>query len=138
MRKQSILTSLVLGFIALYATGCASITPQKVANVARAGAYAGTAASLAEHPEWRPGFVLAQQELSGLSISTNLDIAQIMAIVNRLPVKELHSQTAQIIITSTTLVISGLELPPIPADKVKDLNLIAQAIAEGIKLGLGP
>jgi hypothetical protein len=120
-------------------TGCKTITPQRVAAVARSAAYGGTKAALKDHPQLAPGFDKAHDDLMEIATSTrtNLDIIEVVQILQRFPVKQFQSDTATIIVQSTTLLLMGVDLPPIPADRVKDVQLISRAIAEGIALARG-
>ncbi len=125
-------------------TGCAifgggSISTNDIARVARVvkvAASTGTQLSIQQHPEWGPGFELAQQDLLELSASTNIDFIQIMSIVQRLPVKQLQSPEAVLAITAGTMILSEFGGASISLDKVQQYPPIAKALAEGIRYGL--
>ena len=138
-RMKRLIAALLASSFIITLAGCKSITPQRVSAVARSAAFGGTKAALKEHPQWAAAFDQAQKDLMNIanSTATNLDIVEVVAIIQRLPVQELHSETATIIIQSTTILIMGVDLPPIPADRVKDVQLIARSIAEGIALARG-
>lgn len=136
---KKLITSLTVSSL-LFMNGCSTLTPNQVTNyaaVAEVAAFTGTSVALKQHPEWRPGFIEASAELKTIANSTNITITQIMMIVQRLPVKELQSDTAKLTITSATILLSGLNVPEMPADRIKQLQPIVVSIYTGIDMGIG-
>lgn len=130
--------AMLLGLSAL-SPGCSTLNQtdsQRVASAAKVAAYVGTSTALRNHPEWLPNFINARNDLKVLETADSLDIAQILAIINRLPVKELKSDTAAIVITSATILISEYGVSEIPLEKLKQLQPIVTAIRQGIDLEL--
>jgi len=64
-----------------------------------------------------------------------VDLATLLAIVNQLPVKELKSSTAKIIITSATILLEDYA-GSLPADRLAELRPLVSAIRQGLDLGL--
>lgn len=134
---KKIFASLLLCALALNFPGCAT-APQTTARIASAGkvaAYVGTAEFLRAHPEARIGFEAARDSLRVLETSGHVDLAMLLAIVNRLPVKELRSERALIIVTAATILITDFG-GALPLEQLDNLKPVARAIREGIELGL--
>jgi uncharacterized protein YceK len=137
MRTLNIV-ALCLIVVALF-TGCQSTpTSRDYSPAIKTAAYVGTFYALKEHPEWRPSFELAAVELNTLASADQIDIATIMAIVTRLPVDQLQSDEAVVIITSATLLLAeyGGGGRPIPLEQLQSLKPVAVALRDGINLGL--
>lgn len=124
-----------IGLITLAA--CSTMSPQTQSRV-RTGvtvaAYVGTIEALRSHPEYRLGFETAVAELKVLE-DGQIDTVKLLEIVNRLPVKELKSDRAQMIITAATIVLAD-EIGATPIEKLNDLKPVVSAIREGIERGL--
>lgn len=123
----------------LLGVGCAT-TPtgqRDIAPTIRVAAYMGTAYAVAEHPEWRPGFEQAVIDLTVIEQAPTIDLATILAVVARLPIKQIQNSKATILITGAIILLSdyGASLPP---DQMEKLRPIVKALREGIELGLGP
>jgi len=88
------------------------------------------------HPETRPAFTLAKKELLTLSQAENLDWVTLLAVVNRLPVKQLENERAKMLITVATITLSDYA-GALPLDRLKELQPLAGALAEGLTLALG-
>lgn len=95
----------------------------------------GTAIAISEHPEWRPQFEMAAAELYLIEQQEKIDFGTVLIVVQRLPVKELRSDTARIVFTSAGILLSQYGGPEIDVTKVK---IVVTALREGIELGLGP
>lgn len=122
----------------LLATGCAT-TPDGQRNIAptiKTAAYLGTAYALAERPEWRPGFTEARNDLALIEQAEQIDFVMVLAIVQRLPIKELSESKATILLTGAIILLGdyGRSLPP---DQLDKLRPVVKAMREGIELGLG-
>lgn len=119
--------------------GCASLTMSDVNRIAagaKEAATSGTREVLLSHPEWKPQFQLAADQLHTLATSPDITVQSILAIAKQLPVKELKSQDARIAFEAATFTISIINVPPVPAEAAGKLQPIAQAIADGINAGL--
>lgn len=110
-------------------------TVDRVVPAVKAAAMTGTVLVLREHPEWRPHFELAAQELAVLTTAEQIDFATVLNIVLRLPVKELQGDDAKLAIAGATILLSGYG-DSIPLDKIEQVRPIAKALADGIALGL--
>lgn len=119
-------------------TGCATnrTQNQRVASAAKVAAYVGTYEFLRDNPGARPHFVVARDALLTIEQSDHVDLATLLAIINQLPVKELRSDRAVLIITSATILLSDYA-GALPVEQLDELKPIAKAIREGIDLGLG-
>jgi len=113
-----------------------AIDTVRVATISRQAATVGTSEVLASHPEWRPQFQLAADHLRLLATSPSISLDSLIAIAQQLPVKELKSQTARLSFEGATLLISAIDVPQVPADRLAELQPIALAIADGIVAGM--
>jgi hypothetical protein len=113
-----------------------TIDTARIATISRQAATVGTSEVLASHPEWRPQFQLAADNLRLLATSPSISLDTLLAIAQQLPVKELKSQTARLSFEGATLLISAIDVPELPADRLAELQPIALAIAEGIVAGM--
>jgi hypothetical protein len=111
-------------------------TAEKLAPAVKTAAMVGTVYALKEHPEWRPHFVTAVSELAILENAETIDFPTIMAIVMRLPVKELQSDEAQLAITGATILLAGYGDRLVNLENVENVRLIAKSLREGITLGI--
>lgn len=136
------LVALTLCAIPLTQTGCTTtgsggiggvITPTRV----KAVAYLGTALALQQHPEYRMGFTLAVEQLKVIETQDTIDFATVLAIVHRLPVKQLEGQNAVLYITAATLLLDDLG-GSLDLSKVEKIRPYVTGLREGIELGLGP
>lgn len=135
MKKTT--TSILVAIAIVAFTGCASMSPQTQSRIqtgATIAAYVGTSETLRAHPEYRKGFEIAVAELKVLEIGP-IDTVKLLEIVNRLPVKELKSDRAQMIITVATIVLAD-EIGATPLEKLNDLKPVVTAIRSGIERGL--
>lgn len=124
--------------LALLMIGCQT-TPdnsQRIASAVKVAAYVGTAAYLADHPDKRVDFERAHYELEFIERTEVIDFATVLAIVNRLPVKELKSDDARLIITGATILLADYA-GQLRLDQLEQLRPIVKAMKDGIALGLG-
>src|SRR5262245_34696522 len=131
----------ILGLLALL-VGCATTsTPTSqldhLLSATKVAAYIGTAEATAVHPEWKPAFLAARDDLKMLESARKIDLAMLLAIVQRRPVKELRSDKAALIITSATILLADFDFGTVPLERTGQLKQVAKAIREGIELGLG-
>lgn len=135
--KTLLLTVAVVATGLLFA-GCANVPAnQRIATLSKVAAYDGTYLYLKDHPAARPAFLQAVSELEALEAEPVINVTTLLGIVGRLPVKELHSEAATLIIGSTTLVLSDY-VTDLPVEQLENIRPIIKAIKDGIKLGLGP
>jgi hypothetical protein len=110
-------------------------TLARVQTAAKIAAFVGSAEYLHAHPEHRAGFESARAELLEFEASDTVDFATLLAVVQRLPVKEIKSERAQMIITVATIAISDVG-GALPVERLSDLKPVARSIREGIELAL--
>jgi hypothetical protein len=108
----------------------------RAASMGKQAATVATTEVLKEHPEWRAQFELAESDLRTLATSPSIGLQDILNIAQRLPIAQLQNQDARYAFEGATIVIAGLNLPDLPADKLAALQPIALAIADGVAAGL--
>lgn len=138
--KSKILTVLFCASVICLA-GCKSLptTEQQLQSLetkAKGITYIVTAESMIQHPEWKPHFEVASEELRILSTSTNIDLPMITAIVSKLPIKELKGQHAAIIITAGSIFLQD-EVGQIKVNQPEGLRRVALGAHLGIELAFG-
>lgn len=121
--------------------GCSTMSPdtsQRMQTAAKVAAYVGGAAYLKDHDDkkTRDAFVLVKTELLTLSQAETLDWVTLLAAINRLPIKQLENKEAKIIVTAATITLSDYA-GQLPLDRLKELQPLAGALAEGLTLALG-
>lgn len=128
---------LLCGLMSVGLVGCTTTPTARQLGIIKQVAYNGTYFALQEKPLWRPGFVLAKQEFRAFSASTNdVGMTEIVAIINRLPVKELSSDKARLFVNNGVLLLEQVTGgSAIPAEKLATPRQIAGALADGIELG---
>jgi hypothetical protein len=129
-----------IGVAALLATGCAGLnqstdTGKRIQTAARLAAFVGSSEFLRQNPNARGGFEKAREDLVILENAEHVDFITLLQIIQRLPVKELHSERGVMIITATTLVLQDYAAN-LPVEKLDELKPLAKAIREGIDLAL--
>jgi hypothetical protein len=155
--KTSLIVSILAlaSFAALIGCGCKSETVIKsnpdgtyvtnvvktldAARIARASKQAAQDATvnlLTQHPEWLPDFQTAQSDLNILANSPSPSLNDLLAIVQRLPVKQLKGQTAQFSFEGATLILSAIDIPAMPAQAAADISTIARALSDGVAAGI--
>lgn len=127
-----------IGLVGL--TGCAVFKEnpqlaQRVQTAAKLAAYVGGSEYLRAHPETRPAFEIARAELARLETADAIDLATLFDIINRLPVKNLQSDRAQMLVAAGTILLSDYA-GALPVDRLKELQPMAKAIREGLDLAL--
>jgi len=130
--------SLLLCAFALNFSGCSTTpatTQHRIESSCKVAAYLGTATALAEHPEWRAGFVTARDQLHVLETADTVDFVTLLAIVQQLPIKELKSPNARLAITTATILLQDYA-GELALDNLQQLKPIAGALRAGIDLGL--
>lgn len=137
MKRISILSAFLgclLLFTACSTTGSAPDLT-RIKTSAKLAAYVGSSEYLRARPETRPGFVLALEALKEIEAAPTVDLTMLLAVVNRLPTKDLRSERAQMLITSATILLSDFG-GALPLERMAELRPVATAIREGIELAL--
>jgi hypothetical protein len=137
MKKYSLALVVALGLLVEGLVGCSTMSGSQKARVhtgITVAAYVGTVEALRPHPEYRIGFETAALELKALE-DGKIDTIKLLEIVNRLPVKELKSDRAQMIISAATIVLAD-EIGSTPIEQLDNLKPVVSAIREGIERGL--
>lgn len=128
--------------VSMLVSGCALLkNPQsnaRIAAAAKSAFYFGTHEAVKEFPDRRAKFQAGADSLAVLENSDTITLGQVLEVLQSLPVQKLHSDTAEVIITSATILISGIDFPTVDAERVAELRPIVSAIRQGIQQGLGP
>lgn len=126
---------LVSGLVLL--AGCAT-TPETAINraaiAAKLAAYVGTAEYLREHPDKRGEFERARDQLKLLASAEQVDMVTLVAIAQQLPIEELKSREARLIVLGAMTLLVADAQGPVPLGE--NLKPIAAAMREGIDLAL--
>ena len=128
--------------VAIIATsGCATTmsqtTQQRVVIGVKLAASIGGAEILVEHPDWRVHFQRAADDLKIIEAGDTVSISQVIAIVQRLPVKELHSPRAVLYANTGVLLLNEVGVATeLPLEQSKDVKAVAAALREGIENAL--
>lgn len=138
MKKLVACAAICLLSLGCSTTGGSKTQQQRIESGVYVASAIGTSIALQEHPEWRPGFELALNDLKILETQP-ADMVTLMAIITRLPVKELRSSQATLIIEGAIILLSDqfgtTEVAGVD-DKVKDIRPYIIAIRRGIERGL--
>lgn len=102
----------------------------------KTAAYLGTALALDEHPNWKPAFQQAYDDLGIIEAAETIGLPEVLAILHRLPIKELKSPKAVIIITATALLIEETGSPELSPVTTAKLRPVVKDLRAGIKLAL--
>lgn len=145
MRKiiTTLLLVSVLAVSPLYITGCVGpnqprpTTQQRIETGLKIAGQIGTGIALTEHPEWRNGFEKAVQDLKIIESGDVVTIQHLLAIIQRLPVKELKSPNAILYIQSGILLLNEFGVPnELPLEQSANVKSAAKSLREGIEFGL--
>lgn len=139
--KQKLIRLLAIGLLAIV-TGCQTTggtdqTQQRIITASKLAAYLGASEYLRSHPETRPAFEIARDQLRVISTAETLDLTTFLAIVNSLPVKNIDNPRVTMAITAATILLSDYA-GSLPVDKLENLKPAAASIADGLDLALGP
>ncbi len=120
-----------LSVLLLLTPGCATFNNptavQRISSAAKVAAYVGTSEYIRQHHD----------SLAQIEQSETIDATLVLAILNQLPVKELKSERATVIITAATIIVNDY-IGSIPADQTDKIRPLVKALREGIELGMGP
>lgn len=118
--------------------GCAWLRTPQAGAIAERAAYRATYEILLDHPEWRAGFVKAADDLSALAEQPHYDVAAVLEVLQRLPVKELRSRTARITYDGVFLVVESVGDPTVKPEGEQALRNVVTGLAAGVRRGLQP
>jgi hypothetical protein len=123
----------------LFFTGCSTVgnAPDlaRVKTSAKLAAYIGSSEYMRANPVSRPGFALAVEALKEIETAPTVDLTMLLSVVNRLPTKDIRSERVQMLITSTTILLSDFG-GQLPLERMAELRPVATAIREGVELAL--
>lgn len=137
----SLLASILLAMLALPQVGCKTVDGESVPDIERIAATAREAAAfgaqeaLLSRPDWADEFTLAHRELTNLAAGDSITAAQLLEILNRLPVKALQSDEARITISGARILIAGAGWSVVDAERLDQLRPVIVAIAAGLVAG---
>jgi hypothetical protein len=137
--KKLALSLALIAVVLSAAIGCATVPGGKrdYTPAVRQAAFLGTLFALREHPEWKPHFETAANQLETIAAAEKLDFALVLAIVGTLPVKELKSDDARIVITSAQLLLADYGGgPAVSLEQAAEAREIVSAIATGMRVGM--
>lgn len=126
--KPTLFAAIVITALSL--TACNTVRGVKTA------AYLGTALAIEEHPNWKPQFQKAYDDLGIIEAADTVGLPEVLAILHRLPVKELQSNKARIVITGTVLLVEEVGSPELNPVATGKLKAVVVEIRKGIKLAL--
>lgn len=130
MKYQIAVLSLTVALL----TGCAMFerNPQAPLRIASHAAYDVSSVLLASHPEWRPQFQRAKDELSLLAKQVQFDALTVIEILQRIPVKELKTPTARIAFDAGLLIIELSGDPALKPKAQESLRLVVLGLESGV------
>lgn len=109
-------------------------------TVATIAAKDGTFLALKSKPEWRPQFVQARDSLLVIARSEQVTLSSVIAIIQKLDVKQLKGETAQLIAGDVQIILEDTvngKFAVFDKNQSADVAKLADAIARGITIGLG-
>jgi hypothetical protein len=140
----TIAASALLACALITGAGCALLSGSATAeqklsdvrNLSRAAASIGTQEAVLQNPMWLPRFILAKDQLARLVASKTVTGALLRDVIASLPVRELKSDRAVIIIRQVTLLFdaSGSQ---IDIEKQPYVLAAAEGILAGMRDALG-
>lgn len=144
---HQLLPTLTLSLLLLSGSGCSTFfngggpgsggpTATNLAPAIKVAVLVGSTYALREHPEWRPHFEAAAQELAIIETAPQIDFTTVLAIITRLPVRELQSDDARLAIIGATILLSTYGEQAISLDQLQELRPIVTALRSGIELAL--
>lgn len=138
LRRRSFATALVCTVAVAAVTGCAFLkanptVTQRLATATKLAMFVGTKEYLRQHPGERQKFVDVMNSITLLESSSVIDGVTVAAVLDQLPIKELKSERAQLLISATTIALSD-SLGNIPVSD--EARLFLTAAREGLELGL--
>lgn len=109
---------------------------QRISAAVEEAARFGTSEAVRDNPTWRPTFALVRDELMKLSLKDKLTVADLLDAVAKLPVSELSSDTARVIIAGARLTIALANWSDVEIVQTEQIRPVVVALAGGINGGL--
>lgn len=113
-----------------------TLDTNRVDRACKQAAIDGTTDVLRVHPEWRPQFQQAEDDLNAIANNPSPSIDDILAIAQRLPVKELRSETAVLSFQAGQFALSLFDVPQASPTAAADIQSVARAMADGVAQGI--
>lgn len=136
----SILLCLTLAVSSLTLTGCKTTPPNQARVEQQIQILAQTAGTiiLIEKPELRSGFSNAVETLNIIANGTNeVSMIEVLAVVQRLDIKELRSEKAILYIGTGLLLLTQYDVPTsIPLEQSNNVRGIARSLSKGLSSAL--
>lgn len=131
--RSRIKAVLLAGAVAL-AAGCATqqqndALERRVKLVAQLG----TGEALFAHPTWRADFEKAVASLKVVEAGDSVSVAQVVAVIQRLPLAEINSPRGRLYVATGLLL---LEEAGVPTELDPDGSRSVKAVARGIRVGI--
>lgn len=130
----------LLTLAGLLFAGCAT-TPQDrmttPVSVVKIATFNGTYLALRENPHLRDQFREVANQLRVLELQPHIDAVDVIQLIQTLPVKELQTDTAQVMIANASLLIGefGGNTMDVSAEPMRPFVI---ALREGIERRIGP
>lgn len=142
--KNKILNIILATFLLitpLVLTGCKTTQPKQAQIEHQVQTLAQTAGAiiLIENPNLRPGFSNAVDTLRLLELSTNnITITEVLAVIQRLNIKELRNEKAVLYINAGLLLLTSYSDVPtsVPLETSQNIRGIARSLRIGIQTAL--
>ena len=116
--------------------GCTTIpvTEQSLEGNAETVAYVATVKLLQDRTEWEENFILAREELRILESANRITVVELMAILRKLPIKELGGNDV-FLIEASILALEG-QLGRVASENPTWLRAACRGLIAGITRGL--
>lgn len=111
---------------------------ERISRAVKEAATFGTQEAVREHPEWRPHFVLARTELDLLAQMNEISVDSLLDVANRMPVQELSSDRARLIVGGAKLTIAIAGWSNVKLKQTEQVRPVVIALRDGIDAGLMP
>lgn len=128
------IASLVLMF------GCSTLTAPDIARISLAvqeAAAIGTSEAVRDHPEWRPIFTQVRDQLNAAAALPTVTVGDLLAAIGKLPVSELSSDTARLVMAAAKLTIAIAGWSDVEIAQTEQVRPVLVALGKGISTGLG-
>lgn len=114
-------------------TGCTTLPPaQSLQNKAAAVAWIAASELLQDRPDFRPAFEIAATDLEFLAQAETLSFAEMWAILDSLPVAELHGRNAALYFGGAMLFFED-ELGTVAVENPEQARAIVRGLADGLR-----
>jgi hypothetical protein len=133
---------ILLALCAMICAGCkttggqSTITPGRVATVAEFAAFEGATIWLAKHPEDRLAFEVARDALTVLYNGTNATPADVRAVFEKLPIKELKGSEGAVYIGGAIILYDALVRENVNLDSNEWLKPVILGLKHGLDSAL--